>query len=111
MDSYYGTCLKLLLLFGVAFELPVLIVLLGYLGLVDAPLLRKQRKTAIIGITVVAALFAPPDAVSMLILGAPLILMYEAAIWVVNWLGVRRSPESVAVDDGRPPNPFEGRSR
>ncbi len=111
MDSYYGTCLKLLLLFGVAFELPVLIVLLGYIGLVDAASLRKQRKNAIIGITVVAALFAPPDAVSMLILGAPLILMYEAAIWVVDWLGVRRSPEAAAADDGRPPNPFEGRSR
>jgi sec-independent protein translocase protein TatC len=110
MDAYYGTCLKLLLLFGVAFELPVLIVLLGYLGLVDAPLLRKQRKTAIIAISVVSALFAPPDAVSMLILGAPLILMYEAAIWVVNWIGVRRPPDS--VDNGTPPhNPFEGRSR
>ncbi|MFL5812056.1 MAG: twin-arginine translocase subunit TatC [Bdellovibrionia bacterium] len=111
MDSYYSTCLKLLLLFGVAFELPVLIVLFGYLGLVDAPLLRKQRKSAIIGITVVSALFAPPDAVSMLILGAPLIAMYEAAIWVVQWLGVRRPPEAVAADDGKPPNPFEGRSR
>lgn len=113
MDAYYGTCLKLLLLFGAAFELPVLIVLLGYLGLVDAPLLRKQRKAAVIGITIVSALFAPPDAVSMLILGAPLILMYEAAIWVVAWLGVRRPPEAVAAeaDDGKPPNPFEGRSR
>ena len=89
IDSYYSTCLKLLLLFGVAFELPVLICLLGYLGLVDAPFLRAQRKTAIIMISIVAALFAPPDAVSMLILGGPLVLMYEGSIWVVQWLGVR----------------------
>lgn len=107
MDSYYGTCLKLLLLFGFAFELPVFIVLLGYLGLVDAPLLRKHRKTAIIGISVVSALFAPPDAVSMLILAAPLILMYEGAIWVVKWLGVRRAP----TPEETRPHPFEGKSR
>ncbi|HAR44434.1 MAG TPA: twin-arginine translocase subunit TatC [Bdellovibrionales bacterium] len=90
IDSYYGTCLKLLLLFGLAFELPVLIILLGFLGLVDAPTLRKHRRMSIIGITVIAALFAPPDAVSMLILGIPLVLMYEGAIWVVHWLGMRR---------------------
>lgn len=107
MDSYYGTCLKLLLLFGFAFELPVFIVLLGYLGLVDAPLLRKHRKTAIVAISVVSALFAPPDAVSMLILAAPLVLMYEGAIWVVQWLGVRRAP----TEEESRPHPFEGKSR
>ncbi|MCM2324168.1 MAG: twin-arginine translocase subunit TatC [Oligoflexia bacterium] len=94
IDSYYGTCLKLLLLFGLAFELPVLIILLGYLGLVDAQTLRTHRRSAIIGITVVAALFAPPDAISMLLLGIPLVLMYEAAIWVVQWLGVRKKQET-----------------
>lgn len=90
IDAYYGTCLKLLLLFGLAFELPVLICLLGYLGVVDAPMLRQNRRTAIMIITVMSALFAPPDAISMLILMAPLILLYEASIWVVQWLGVRR---------------------
>jgi len=84
MDSYYTTCLRLLLLFGLAFELPVLICLLGFLGVVNAQLLREQRKPAIIVITVLAALFAPPDAISMLILGVPLVLMYEGAIWVVQ---------------------------
>lgn len=109
IDSYYSTCLKLLLLFGVAFELPVLICLLGYLGLIDAPFLRAQRKTAIIMISIVAALFAPPDAVSMLILGGPLVLMYEGSIWVVQWLGVRKPPPP---EDQEPEvNPLEGRSR
>jgi sec-independent protein translocase protein TatC len=90
IDAYYSTCLKLLLLFGLAFELPVIVCLLGVIGLVDAPTLRKQRKTAIIIITIASALFAPPDAVSMLILGAPLILLYEGSIFVVQWMGLKR---------------------
>jgi sec-independent protein translocase protein TatC len=91
IDSYYSTVLKLMLLFGLAFELPVIICLLGFLGLVDATVLRKQRRTAIILITIASALFAPPDAISMLILGAPLVLLYEASIWVVQWMGVKQA--------------------
>jgi sec-independent protein translocase protein TatC len=86
--------LKLLFLFGLAFELPVFIVFLGFLGLVDAALLKAQRRTAIIGITVVAAVAAPPDAMSMILLGTPLVLLYEAAIYVVQWLGMRRASRS-----------------
>jgi sec-independent protein translocase protein TatC len=115
IDSYYGTCLKLLLLFGLAFELPVLICLLGYLGLVDAKTLRKHRQMAIIIITVVAAMFAPPDAVSMLLLGVPLVLMYEGSIFVVQWLGVRktfREEAEAAAARGEPaPDALSGKSK
>jgi sec-independent protein translocase protein TatC len=109
IDSYYSTCLKLLLLFGLSFELPVLIVLLGALGLVDAPTLRKQRRTAILVIAVLAAVFAPPDAMSMLILGCPLYIMFEGSIWVVQWMGSKRTVS--AQSEPEPQNPFVGRSR
>jgi len=111
IDSYYGTCLKLLLLFGIAFELPVLIVLLGYFGLIDAATLKAHRRTAVVGITVMAALFAPPDAISMLLLGAPLILMYEGAIWVVHWMGVKRKVASSEEQASAHYDPFRGESR
>lgn len=110
IDSYYTTCLHLLLLFGLAFELPVLICLLGFLGLVDAEMLRKNRRPAVIGISVVAALFAPPDAISMLILGIPLVLLYEAAIWVVHFIGLKR-PAGGRPKDLASENPLVGRSR
>lgn len=91
IDSYYGTCLKLMLLFGIAFELPVLICMLGFLGVIDAQGLRTHRRAAIITISTLSAVFAPPDAVSMLILIAPLVLMYEASIWIVQWIADRRA--------------------
>lgn len=93
IDAYYSLVLKLLLLFGISFELPVIIVLLGVLGIVDAPLLRRQRRMAVMGVAVMSALFAPPDAVSMLVMMAPLLLLYEMAVLVVAWLGLRREAQ------------------
>jgi sec-independent protein translocase protein TatC len=111
IESYYGTALKLLMLFGLAFELPVFVCLLGAIGAVDAATLRTHRRTAIMIITVVSALFAPPDAISMLLLGGPLVLLYEASIWVVQWMGARRQLSEKAESEKPPENPLHGRSR
>jgi sec-independent protein translocase protein TatC len=108
IESFYSTAIKLLFLFGVAFELPVIIAFLGLMGVVDAEQLRTQRKPAILAITIVSAFVAPPDAISMLILMAPLILMYEGSIWVVQWFGKKKkgAEPAKAVED-----PWVGRSQ
>ncbi len=112
INSYYGTCLKMLLLFGLAFELPVLVILLGYLGVIDSVFLRKHRQNAIIGITVLCAVFAPPDAISMIILMIPLVVLYEMSIWVVQWIGKSRERERALapaseVESTTPTSPTE----
>lgn len=113
MDSYYSTVLKLMLLFGLAFETPVLVCLLGALGVVDSSTLRAHRRTAVLIITVMSALFAPPDAVSMLMLMAPLIVLYEGAIWVVHWMALKGLGRKPSVPESPDPGagPLVGRSR
>lgn len=111
IDSYYSTCLKLMLLFGLGFELPVFVSLLGALGIVDAPTLRAQRRNAIIGITILSAMFAPPDAVSMLLLMGPLIVLFELSILVVARLGAKREASAQAEAIREAEGPIVGRSR
>lgn len=110
IDAYYGTCLKLMLLFGAAFELPILLVLLGFLGVLSSETLQTQRRNAIIGITVVSAFIAPPDAVSMLLLMGPLILMYEGAILAIRLIEKTR-PRPKDLVQPEKPDPFLGRSQ
>ena len=83
VKEYFGVLFRILLLFGACFELPVILVLLARIGLIDSAFLRKQRRNVIVGITVLAALFAPPDVVSMLLMMLPLYAFFEGAILVI----------------------------
>ncbi len=86
LESYISLVLKILFGFGLAFELPVLLVLFAKLGIVTPSSMRAHRRTALIVITIVAAFVAPPDAVSMLLMMAPLYVLYEGAIFVISKL-------------------------
>jgi sec-independent protein translocase protein TatC len=112
IESYYGTCLKLMFMFGAAFEMPVLMILMGYLDLLHSETLKTQRRNAVIGITIVSALIAPPDAISMLMLMCPLIIMYEFARVVIQVFEKNRAKSNTS-QPSRPTNtdPFSGGSR
>ncbi len=75
--------LKFIFAFGLCFQLPVLLSLLGMAGIVDAALLRRGRKYAIVGILVLAAVATPPDVVTQLILFSVVYALYEVSIFLV----------------------------
>ena len=84
VSAYLDLVTKLLLAFGLCFQLPVVVSLLGMAGLVSAKTLAGGRKYALVGIVVVACLVTPPDMVSPFLLSAPIYLLYEAAILCVR---------------------------
>lgn len=80
IGSYISLFGSMVLLIGIAFEFPVVILILSSLGVVSKAGLRKSRAYALIGIMVLSALITPSDPVSMLVLTAPLYLLYEISI-------------------------------
>lgn len=86
INEYLSFFITTTLMFGLAFEMPLVLVVLGMLGIIDAQLLRAKRRAAIMLIAVLAAIITPPDAVSMLSLMIPLILLFEGSIFLVQWL-------------------------
>jgi sec-independent protein translocase protein TatC len=80
----------LILAFGLTFQLPVILTLLGQIGLVTSEQLSKGRRFAIVGVGAVAALITPPDPISMLSMMIPLAGLYEFAVLSVRFIEKRR---------------------
>jgi sec-independent protein translocase protein TatC len=91
VSDYLSLVTQLLLAFGLCFQLPVILALLGLAGIIDSSMLAKGRRYAIVGIVVVAAVVTPPDPLSQCLLSVPIYLLYEASIWVVKLLELRRA--------------------
>jgi len=88
VTEYFSLSLRLLLAFGVIFELPVFMVLLARLGIVTQAGLRRNRRYAILINFIVAAVLTPtPDVVNQLLMAVPLMLLYEVSIIAVRLFG------------------------
>jgi sec-independent protein translocase protein TatC len=112
LTHYINFCLRLMLLFGLIFQLPLILLILARAGLVQLDFLRRQRRLAILLSAVVAAFHA--DMVTMTVIAIPIYAMYELSILAIRFLGgaVSRSPQpaaaSVPVAEPQPAPPPEG---
>ncbi len=84
VNEYLSLITRLIIAFGISFQLPVLLTLLAKVGFVDAEYLRKRRKYIIIIIFSMAAVLTPPDPITQIGLALPLLLLYEISIFTVK---------------------------
>ena len=86
VSEYLSLVMHMILAFGIAFQMPVGLVLLCKVGILNVASLRKGRRYAIVGMFVVAAIITPPDVISQVGLAVPLILLYEISILLAAWM-------------------------
>ena len=96
VEEYMGLVTTLVLAFGLMFQLPVVLSLLGRVGIVSTSALRKGRRYAIVGIAAFSALVTPNDVVSMFVMAAPVYLLYEISIWIVAAIEKTRAKHEAA---------------
>jgi sec-independent protein translocase protein TatC len=93
LSDYISFVLKLLLAFGLAFQLPIVVLILGYLGLVDSTSLREKRRHVVVGTLVIGMVLTPPEVFTQIMLAVPMYLLYECSIWII-WLREKTSNET-----------------
>ena len=100
IEQYFGFVLTLFLVFGIAFEVPVAVVVLARIGVVNTDQLRKFRGYFIVGAFIVAAVVTPPDVISQLALAVPMCILYEIGI-VAAKLFIRHTKAPDSAEIGR----------
>jgi sec-independent protein translocase protein TatC len=94
--EYLSLVMKLLFAFGLAFQLPVALTLMGRVGLISAEQLSKNRRFAIVGVFAGAAVITPPDIISQITLAIPILVLYEISIIAVRMVERRRAEAEAA---------------
>jgi sec-independent protein translocase protein TatC len=96
LDDYVSFCVWLIIGFGLLCQLPIVMIVLAFIGIVNYKILASTRAYALVAILILSAIIAPtPDPITLFTLGAPIILLYESCIWIV-WLMERRKKKLAA---------------
>lgn len=98
IEQYLDFVMMLMLAFGLCFQLPVILTLLGQIGIITYEQLKKGRKFAIVGVFIVAAVLTPPDPISQIAMAVPLMLLFEFSVQAVRLIEARRRKASDSTD-------------
>ncbi len=90
ISEYLDLVINLIVAFGAAFELPIILMILSLLGIITKEFLSKKRRIAVVIIFVIAGFITPPDVISQIALAMPMVLLYEISIILCKLIEIRR---------------------